>query len=193
MLLIQLTGLSGSGKTTITQGVKALLEKKGYPVEVIDGDEYRKTLCRDLGFSRCDREENIRRLGIVANLLCSHGIVTLLSAINPYESVRRELSSYGPHVRTVWVNCGLSALIDRDTKGLYSRALLPDDHPDKINNLTGINDPYEPPAAPHLVLQTDMESEALSIGKLFQYLEAHLTPQHGKGMTPAFGFSIYNQ
>lgn len=179
MLLIQLTGLSGSGKTTIARGVQTLLEQSGYGVEVIDGDEYRKTLCRDLGFSRSDREENIRRLGVVANLLCSHGIVTILSAINPFEPVRQELAAYGTYVRTVWVSCSLSTLVDRDTKGLYSRALLPEGHPDKISNLTGINDPYEAPVNPHLVLHTDKETETDSILKLFNYLEAQLS-QHKK-------------
>lgn len=170
MLLIQLTGLSGSGKTTIANGVKRLLQQKNYKVEVIDGDIYRKRLCPDLGFSKEDRNENIRRLGFVANLLAANGIITILAAINPYEDIRRELKQYGPHVSTVWIDCEIETLIKRDTKQLYKKAMLPDDHPEKIRNLSGINDPYEVPQEADFIIHTHLESEGKSVDALFNFI-----------------------
>ena len=145
MIFIQFTGLSGAGKSTIAQFAKKQMEKEGFKIEVIDADIYRPALCPDLGFSKEDRMENIRRLGFVANLLAKNGIITILAAINPYEGVREELKSKGTKVKTVWINCSLDTLIKRDTKGLYGKAKLPDGHPDKIYNLTGVNDIYEQP------------------------------------------------
>jgi adenylylsulfate kinase len=174
MLFIQLTGLSGSGKSTIAQGVQKLLESDGFRVEVIDGDVYRKTLCPDLGFSKEDRHQNIRRLGFVSNRFAANGIISILAAINPYEEIRKELTLFGPHVKTVWINCDLDLLVKRDTKELYKKAMLPDHHPDKINNLTGVNDPYEPPVNPHLIINTNIESEEASIKTLFDYIMRNL-------------------
>src|SRR5215470_16837477 len=170
MLLIQLTGLSGSGKTTIANGVKKLLTQKNYRVEVIDGDIYRKVLCPDLGFSKEDRNENIRRLGFVANVLANHGVIAIMAAINPYEDVRKELRQYGQHVKTIWINCDIETLIKRDTKQLYRKAMLPDDDPGKVRNLTGINDPYEPPQNPDLIVNTHLETERSSIEILYSFI-----------------------
>lgn len=170
MLLIQLTGLSGSGKSTIANGVKTMLLNTGLPVEVIDGDVYRKKLYPELGFSREERCENIRRLGWLANRFVSQGVISLLAAINPFEEVRRELKAFGPHVKTVWIRCELETLLKRDTKQLYRRAFLPEGHPDKISNLTGINDPYELPEQADLIVDTTCESETVSIEKLYQFI-----------------------
>ena len=174
MLFVQLTGLSGSGKSTIAEAVKKLLHQKEYLVEIIDGDIYRKKLCPDLGFSKEDRHENIRRLGFVANLLATNKIITILAAINPYEAIRKELKGYGIHVKTVWINCDLDTLLKRDTKQLYRKAMLPDTHPDKIKNLTGINDPYEIPENPDLVINTNAESEEQSAAKLYHFIIDYL-------------------
>jgi len=170
MLFIQLTGLSGSGKSTIANGVKNILEKKGFSVEVIDGDVYRKKLCADLGFSKEDRNENIRRLGSVSNQFAVNGVISILAAINPYEEIRKELSLYGPHVKTVWIHCDIDILIKRDTKQLYKKAFLPDDHPEKIKTLSGVNDPYETPVNPDLVIDTGIESEEDSISMLVEFI-----------------------
>ena len=170
MLFIQLTGLSGSGKSTIAKGVKELLKSNDMHVEVIDGDIYRQKLCPDLGFSKEDRHENIRRLGFVSNKFAVNGIVSILAAINPYEEIRKELSMYGPHVKTVWINCDLGILIQRDTKQLYKKAMLPDDHPDKVKNLTGVNDPYESPENADLIINTGFESEESSIKLLYDFI-----------------------
>jgi adenylylsulfate kinase (apsK) len=167
-----LTGLSGAGKTTLSYNTANELQKLGYRVEVIDGDEYRRNLCRDLGFSRDDRLENIRRLGFVGRLLAKHGVIVLLSAINPYEEARRELKekSEGVKVKTVWIRCDLETLRRRDTKGLYARAFLPEDHPDKLHNLTGVNDPFEIPVEPDLIIDTARETEGESTEKLLKFI-----------------------
>ena len=159
MLLIQFTGLSGAGKTTLACSVKEKLLSKGYKAEVIDGDEFRKHICKGLSFSKEDRIENIRRLSIVSNILARNGIITLMAAINPYETIRKEITQYGDHVKTAWIDCEIKTLVERDTKGLYKRANLPNGHPDKIYNLTGINDTYEIPQTYDIRIDTSEHSE----------------------------------
>jgi adenylylsulfate kinase len=170
MIFIQLTGLSGAGKTTLSYNVKRELEKYGLKTEVIDGDEYRTSLCKDLGFSKADRTENIRRLGFVGKTLARHGVIVLLAAINPYNEIRRELKENSPFVKTVWVDCNLEVLKERDTKGLYERAFLPKGHPKKLNNLTGVNDPFEIPEDADLIIKTDSETIAESTAKLLNFI-----------------------
>jgi adenylylsulfate kinase len=169
MLIIQLTGLSGSGKTTLSQFVKIKLEQQQITTELIDGDKYRETLCKDLGFSKADRHENIRRLGKIACKMAKACDVVIIAAINPYEEIRRELKlQYA--VKTVWVNCPLDELINRDTKGLYKKALLPDGHPDKVRNLTGVNDDYDVPTEYDLVINTYNEAVEESAGKFHDFI-----------------------
>lgn len=174
MIFVQLTGLSGAGKTTISYNAAAELRKRGFRVEVIDGDEYRETLCSDVGFSRADRETNIRRLAFVADRFVKNGIIVLLAAVNPYASVREEVARSFENALTVWVDCDLATLVERDTKGLYRRASLPDDDPQKITNLTGINDPYEAPQDPDVVLNTAEETETESTRKLLDLILGRL-------------------
>ncbi len=170
MLLIQFTGLSGSGKTTISTMAQKELARIGLNIEVLDGDDYRKTLCKGLGFSYEDRVENLRRLGIVGKLLLKHNIISVISAINPFESIRQELAAYSPKVKTVWVRCGMETLIKRDTKGLYKKALLPDGNPDKVYQFTGVSDLYEIPKNPDLILDTDKETPDESVKKLTDFI-----------------------
>lgn len=168
-MIIQLTGLSGAGKSTLAEGVKTLLEMQSLKVSIIDGDVYRKTLCKDLGFSKEDRMENIRRLGKAAWLLKNEADIIMIAAINPFEDIRNELKeNYG--TKTVWIKCDIPVLIHRDTKGLYKRALLHDGHPDKLFNLTGVNDTYEIPVSPDLVIDTSRETAAQSVQKLYDFL-----------------------
>jgi adenylylsulfate kinase len=155
-MVLLLCGLSGAGKTTLANHVKCRLDQSGLNTEIIDGDEYRSTLFRELSFSKPDRLENIRRLGFIANKFSERGIVTIVSAINPYEELREELKETYENVKTIFIDCPVETLICRDTKGLYKRALLPEGHPEKITNLTGINDPFDVPALPDLYINTDM-------------------------------------
>ena len=169
MLLLQFTGLSGAGKSTLAGALQRKLEANGISTVVVDGDVYRRTLCRDLGFSAADRKENIRRLAREAHLFCRRGTVAILAAINPYEETRQEVAQlYG--AKTVWVRCATEILVRRDPKGLYRKALLPAGHPEKIDNLSGINDPYEPPPAPDLVLDTGHSPVADSVQALFSFV-----------------------
>ena len=173
ILLVQLTGLSGAGKTTIAYAVKKKLALAGISAKVVDGDSYRKTICSDLGFSKADRRENIRRLAKVAFEALREKQVAILAAINPYAEVRNELKEKYTS-RLVYVECDLDTLLQRDTKGLYRRALLPEDHPDKLFSLTGINDPYEIPDDADLVLQTGTETIDESVEKLHTFIQDHL-------------------
>jgi adenylylsulfate kinase len=169
-MIIQLCGLSGAGKSTLALNVKEKLVKSGRDVEIIDGDDYRRTLCKDLGFSKEDRFENISRLAFVASKLSAHGIIVIISAINPFEHMRRLVARTYPNVKTVYVDCSIEKLIERDTKGLYSRAFLPDEHPDKITNLTGINDQFDIPLNPDLYINTGEKSLHECANNLYQFI-----------------------
>lgn len=149
-----------------------MLEGNLLEVEIVDGDEYRKTICNDLGFSKEDRHENIRRLATVAYSLAGSGIIAIIAAINPFELVRKELKEKYA-AKTAWIKCDLDILLKRDTKGLYKRALLPDDHPDKIFNLTGVNDIYEVPLSADITIDTGNETAARSADKLYQFILQH--------------------
>lgn len=178
MLIIQLTGLSGSGKTTLSDHVKQRLESLGLRVEIIDGDKYRKTLCSDLGFSKEDRCENIRRLGRAACSFKGSCDVVIIAAINPFEQIRNELK-LNYDIKTVWINCDIDVLIKRDTKGLYKRALLPESHPDKLTNLTGINDDYDLPLTCDLIINTHEQTKEQSGDMLCDFImQQIITPQH---------------
>jgi adenylylsulfate kinase len=154
MLMIMLTGLSGSGKTTLAESLFLKLKERNMAAVVIDGDQHRKTINRDLGFSAADRRENIQRLAKLADEKNRQGVISIVAAINPFEDLRNELAQkYGAKI--IWVRCNLATLIARDTKGLYYKAMLPDNHPDKVWNLTGVNDPYEMPSRPDLIIDTN--------------------------------------
>ena len=165
----QMTGLSGAGKSAIANMVRNRLLALKKNVEIIDGDVYRKSLCSDLGFSGEDRIENIRRLGFVASILARNNVIVIIAAINPYEIARIENKDRYDS-RLIYVRCGIEILIQRDTKGLYQRATLPDNHPDKIHNLTGVNDVFEIPQSPDLILDTDIERVDDSVQKLVDFV-----------------------
>src|SRR5689334_19191228 len=141
--ILWFTGMSGAGKSTLSQRLRELLEPS-YPVELLDGDEVRKYLSRGLGFSRPDREENIRRIAYVARLLGRHGIAVITAAISPYRSSREEARQLamaaGVTFIEVYAHASLDALVRRDVKGLYKKALA-----GEIPHFTGISDPYEAP------------------------------------------------
>lgn len=169
-LYVQMTGMSGAGKTTLATAVGQRLQRRGIKVEVIDGDEYRNNLCKDLGFSREDREENIKRLSFVGKVLGRNNVVCIMSAINPYNSTRTHVRKTTPRSKLVYIACSLEELKRRDTKGLYQRAALPDGDPNKVYNFTGISDPFDDPNQPDLVITTDHELESESISKLEKFI-----------------------
>ncbi|WP_121812856.1 adenylyl-sulfate kinase [Mucilaginibacter kameinonensis] len=158
-MIILLCGLSGSGKTTLAQNVKIRLSDTDVPVEIIDADVYRQKLFPNLGYTKEDRFENIRRLGFIAGKLSGHGVVTIISAINPYDVIRRELIATYPDVKLIHIDCPVKTLMQRDTKGLYKRALLPEGHPDKVTNLSGVNDPFQIPSSPDLYINTHITKQ----------------------------------
>ena len=167
-MFIQMTGMSGAGKTTVSQAVAKKLKAQGYKVELIDGDEYRKNISKDLGFSKADRNENIQRLGFIGHVLARNNVISILAAINPYDAARQDLTRLG--AKTVYVKCDIEELKKRDTKGLYYRALLEDGHPNKVHNFTGISDPFEAPSSPDLVIDTERESLKESTDKLCHFI-----------------------
>lgn len=163
---IWLTGLSGAGKTTITQALEQKLRETNYPLEVLDGDIVRTNLTKGLGFSKADRDENIRRIGFVANLLTRHGVIVLVSAISPYREIRDEVRGKIGNFVEVFVNAPLAVCEGRDVKGLYKRARA-----GEIKSFTGIDDPYEPPLNPEVECRTDLETVEESVNKIWQKLE----------------------
>ncbi len=159
------TGLSGAGKTTISRMVERQLRQAGYPVEALDGDIVRQNLTKGLGFSKEDRDENIRRIGFVAHLLCRNGVIVLVSAISPYREIRDEVRSRVGDFIEVFVNAPLSICEQRDVKGLYAKARR-----GEIRGFTGIDDPYEPPLKPEVECRTDIEEATDSAGKVIEAL-----------------------
>jgi adenylylsulfate kinase len=167
-VIVWLTGLSGAGKSTLSAAVRDALAPS-HAVEVLDGDEIRAYLSKGLGFSREDRDTNVRRIGFVARLLARHGVVTIAAAISPYASVRREVRARavaeGIVFVEVFVNAALDSLVARDVKGLYKRALA-----GEVQHFTGISDPYEPPLEPEVMVCTDRESIQESTAKILKVL-----------------------
>jgi adenylyl-sulfate kinase len=160
-----LTGLSGAGKSTLAAAVGGELRRRGLPVEILDGDEVRQHLSKGLGFSREDRDTNIRRIGYVAKLLSRHGVAVITAAISPYRAVREEVRREIGRFVEVYVRASLATCIRRDTKGLYRRALA-----GEIPQFTGVSDPYEEPLAPELVVDTERESVAESAARVLARL-----------------------
>src|SRR5712672_1431700 len=145
------TGLSGAGKSTLAGMAAEELRRRGRRVEVLDGDEIRTNLSKGLGFSKEDRDANIRRIGYVARLLSRNGVIAIVAAISPYREVRDEVRrGHEACFVEVFVDCSLEELVRRDTKGLYARALA-----GTLKNLTGVSDPYEPPLTPEIIIHSD--------------------------------------
>jgi adenylyl-sulfate kinase len=159
------TGLSGSGKSTLSGLVASRLRALGARVEVLDGDITRTLLCQGLGFSREDREENIRRIGFVCELLSRNGVIAVAAAISPYRASRDELRKRIPNFIEIHMNCPVEVLIERDVKGLYKKALA-----GEIKQFTGISDPYESPVAPELTIDSSSESIESSVEKILRHL-----------------------
>jgi adenylyl-sulfate kinase len=160
------TGLSGSGKTTLARGVEAILRERGTKVEVLDGDIIRQNLSKGLGFSKEDRDTNIKRIGFVCKLLTRNGVVAIGSAISPYREVRDLVREDIGRFVLVYVKCPVDVLIRRDVKGLYKKALS-----GEIPNFTGISDPYEEPLDAEIVVDSSEQSPQESVAKIIAKLE----------------------
>jgi adenylyl-sulfate kinase len=166
------TGLSGAGKSTVSERVYARLKDAGAKVELLDGDVVRTHLSKGLGFSKEDRDTNIRRIGFVCELLSRNGVIAMVAAISPYRAVREEVRSSIGNFVEVYVHCPIEVLAERDVKGLYKKALA-----GEIANFTGVSDPYEPPANPEVTIDSSKEQIEDSVEKVFAKLrELKLIP-----------------
>src|SRR5712671_6318967 len=164
--VVWFTGLSGAGKSTIANALAAELEHRGRHAELLDGDEVRTHLSKGLGFSKEDRDTNIRRIGYVARLVARSGGAAITAAISPYRDVRDEVRGQTPGFVEVYVRCSLDELVRRDVKGLYRKALA-----GEISNFTGVNDPYEAPLRPEIVADSERQSPAESVAAIMRHLE----------------------
>lgn len=168
-LVIWLTGLSGAGKSTLARSLSEKLSTAGHRVEMLDGDEVRENLSRGLGFSKEDRDTNVRRMGFVARLLARNAVVVLVAAISPYrqsrDDVRRGIEDDGIRFVETFVRCPIDKLVERDVKGLYGKALA-----GEIANFTGISDPYEEPLFPDVVVDSSAESIEQSAAKILSLI-----------------------
>ncbi|ADV67577.1 adenylyl-sulfate kinase [Deinococcus maricopensis] len=163
--VVWFTGLSGAGKSTLAGALRDELEARGERVELLDGDAVRENLSKGLGFSREDRDTNVRRIAFVAGLLAKHGVTVLVSAISPYADTRREALQALPNALEVFVDAPLDVVTERDVKGLYVRALR-----GEIPHFTGVSDPYEAPEQPDLHLRTDRISVREGVDQLLARL-----------------------
>jgi adenylylsulfate kinase len=165
------TGLSGAGKSTIAGQLAPVLRARGLNVEILDGDAVRTNLSKGLGFSKEDRDTNIRRIGYVAHLLSRNGVAVITAAISPYREIRDEvrqaITGDGAGFVEVFARCSLDELTRRDVKGLYEKARR-----GEIANFTGVSDPYEEPPTPEVLFDSEFDSEEESLAKVIAALEA---------------------
>ena len=161
------TGMSGAGKSTASSLLAERLRAIDAKLEILDGDVVRTHLCKDLGFSKQDRDENIRRIGFVSKLLSRNGVIVMVAAVSPYREIRDELKEQIPNFVEIYMQCPLDELIKRDVKGLYKKALA-----GEIENFTGISDPYEPPLTPDITICSSEETPEEGVAKIWAYLEA---------------------
>lgn len=160
------TGLSGAGKSTVARHVAEILRERGRLVEILDGDEVRQHLSKGLGFSKEDRDTNVRRIAYVASLLTRHGAAVITAAISPYRETRDWARKRIGNFVEVYVACPLAVCAERDVKGLYKKAFA-----GEIPQFTGVSDPYEPPLNPELILETHRETPNESAAKVIHTLE----------------------
>jgi adenylyl-sulfate kinase len=161
-----LTGMSGAGKTTLARVLEEEIRARAGRVEVLDGDIVRTHLSKGLGFSKEDRDTNIRRIGFVCHLLTRNGVPVIAAAISPYQDVRDEVRREIGDFVEVYVECPLDVLVERDVKGLYAKALR-----GEVANFTGVSDPYEAPLNPEVVVHSDRETVEEGVEKILAKLE----------------------
>lgn len=165
---VWLTGLSGTGKSTVASALEKQLSAIGRNVAVLDGDALRLRLNSDLGFSKADRDTNVRRIGWLCELLNDHSVDVVVATISPYRNVRNEVREGIPHFVEVLMDCSIETLVRRDPKGLYRKALA-----GEIKGFTGVSDPYEPPVNPDVVCRTDgLETPDANADRIIYHLLA---------------------
>ena len=164
--VIWLTGIPGSGKTTLALELQKFYEQNGLPLEILDGDEIRKTLSKDLGFSPEDRKEHNRRVIFVAQILAKNGVTTIVPLISPYRETRAFARKEIPNFVEVWVKASVDECIKRDPKGLYKKAIA-----GEIKNLTGLQAPYEEPENAELIIDTEAQTVEESIKQIISKLK----------------------
>ena len=169
--ILWFTGLSGSGKSTLSEALATEFHRRGYLVELLDGDEVRTHLSKGLGFSKEDRDINVRRIGWVARLLARNGVIAITAAISPYADIRNEIrlqteQEGGTRFIEVFTNAPVAALAERDVKGLYKKALA-----GEIQHFTGVSDPYEPPESPEITVYSSVETVEESLSRILRYLK----------------------
>lgn len=162
---IWLTGLSGSGKSTIANLLAKRLRDGGAKVEILDGDVVRTNLSKGLGFSKEDRDINIRRIGFVCGLLSRNGVIAIAAAISPYAKIRDEVRATTTNFVEVFADCPLEVLVERDVKGLYKKALA-----GEIQNFTGVSDPYEAPGTPEVRVDSSEQTPEESADAVWGHL-----------------------
>jgi len=160
------TGLSGSGKSTISHRITKRLRESGRRVELLDGDIVRTNLSQGLGFTKEDRDTNVRRIGFVCELLSRNGVIAVVAAISPYRAAREEVKRRVERFVEVYVECPLDILTERDVKGLYKRAMA-----GEIPHFTGVSDPYEPPENPDVPIRSDREAVEVSVARVWDALK----------------------
>jgi len=161
------TGLSGAGKSTISTLLEQRLRVAGARAELLDGDIVRTHLSKGLGYSHADRDENIRRIGFVCELLSRNGVIAIAAAISPYRDARDSVRARIPNFVEVFIECPMDVLIGRDVKGLYKKALA-----GEIEHFTGISDPYEPPETPELTIHSSQETPQQSVERVWRTLKS---------------------
>ena len=171
--VVWFTGLPSAGKSTLAGLFATELQRRSRRVELLDGDEVRRWLTKGLGFTKAERDENVRRVGYVAHLLARHGVVAIVAMISPYRAVRDEVRARVGDFIEVYVECDRDECVRRDPKGLYKRALA-----GELLNFTGVSDPYEPPLSPEVTVRTDRETPGESLAVIMAVLEqrGHLEP-----------------
>jgi len=163
--VVWLTGLPASGKTTIARKLEERLKECGWDTEVLDGDELRKGLSEDLGFSREDRLRHGRRVAYLAKMLAKHGVAVIVSLVSPYKAMRNHARSLIEKFIEVYVKCSVETCMKRDPKGLYKKAVE-----GKIKNFTGISDPYEEPESPEVIVDTENMDPERCVQKILEKL-----------------------
>ena len=178
--VLWLTGLPCSGKTTVARGLEDALRERDVKVEVLDGDEVRTNLSKGAGFSKEERGKHALRVAYVSRLLSRNGVGVVVALISPYHSFRQNVRDTVTNFVEVFVSCPVEVCMERDVKGMYEKALA-----GEITEFTGVDDPYEEPENPEILIRADLESPEESVDKVLRWLEDKQLISNEKNTRPA--------